>query len=275
MSLSSLKNGERVSPQVVYDHRQQHVNKSSLGSVVANRFRRRPTSLHIPVPTTENGGTGNISLCSSKASKTSTASEGHGDTGGTGGGRGDEGSSSSSVSSIPSSSMAIAHALSGLTPSSAWYNNQYHGSDGEGSHSSALRPASRCDSQPIGRVSLSPSPSIGHTSTAILSPLLNAATRAIGGDMEVFQLTTANPMKSTTTSMYYSSDLNLNIQIGDQDEIELVGRKSLVGQHTHLHRLHHQIPSDMADMNTHHHPNLHQNSSISLSHLHSHSLRKG
>merc|ERR1719288_446389 len=68
--------------------------------------------------------------------------------------------------------------------------------------------------------------------------------------MEVFQLTTVNPIKSTTTSMYYSSDLNLNIQIGDQDEIELVGRKGLVGQHTHLPR-HHQLHNLSNNFNRH------------------------
>ena len=239
MSSSSASNiAECVASSQVYEHQPQatqqtqHVTtKSSIGSAIAERFRRRPTSLHIPIPLP---GIANIiggsSGSSSKTSKTSQSSTDHQDDVSAGGG--EDCSSSSSMSSIPSSSKAVATALSGLTPASSWYNN--NGSDGE-TNSSSYRTASRCDSQPVGgRVSLSPSPCFARRSAAILSPLLNAATRAIGSDMEVFQLTTANPVKSTTTSMYYSSDLNLNIQIGDRDEIELVGRKGLVGQHTHL-----------------------------------------
>ena len=112
---------------------------------------------------------------------------------------------------------------------------------------------------------MSPSPCFGRRSAAILSPLLNAATRAIGSDMEVFQLTTVNPIKSATTSMYYSSDLNLNIQIGDQDEIELVGRKGLVGQHTHLPR--HQLHTNNF--------NRHSHDETSHDHVHSHLSPKG
>ena len=72
---------------------------------------------------------------------------------------------------------------------------------------------------------------------AIISPLLNAATRAIGSDIEVFQLSrpaalegscggvqrTLGPRAATTL---YSSDLNLNIQIGDHgDEIEFTRKR--------------------------------------------------
>ena len=78
---------------------------------------------------------------------------------------------------------------------------------------------------------------LGKQSAAIISPLLNAATRAIGSDIEVFQLSTAgggsssscHPRSSATTtpSSFYSSDLNLNIQIGDQgDEIEFTRRRN-------------------------------------------------
>ena len=239
----------------------QNVTKSSIGSAMANRFRRRPTSLHIPIPGLPGNGTNNI-ITSTKISKTSIA-ESH-DNASTGGGG--DCSSSSSISSIPSSSKAVAAALSGITPSSSWYNS--NGSDSE--CQSSLRTASRCDSQPLGRTSLSPSPCFGRRSAAILSPLLNAATRAIGGDMEVFQLTTVNPIKSTTTSMYYSSDLNLNIQIGDQDEIELVGRKSLVGQHTHLPR-HHKLQNLSNNINRH----IRHDSLSHHNHSHSHLSSKG
>ena len=247
-----------TSPERMHEH--QNVTKSSIGSAMANRFRRRPTSLHIPIPMPGNGA--NNTITSTKVSKTSNA-ESHDDAST---GVGGDCSSSSSISSIPSSSKAVAAALSGLTPSSSWYNS--NGSDSE--CQSSLRTASRCDSQPLGRVSLSPSPCFGRRSAAILSPLLNAATRAIGGAMEVFQLTTVNPIKSTTTSMYYSSDLNLNIQIGDQDEIELVGRKGLVGQHTHLPR-HHQLHnlSNNFDRHIRHDSLSHHN------HSHSHLSSKG
>ena len=237
-------------------HEPQNVTKSSIGSAMVNRFRRRPTSLHIPIPlpglSTNNGSSSNMTKSSNNETHDNVS---------TGGGVGDC-SSSSSISSIPSSAKAVAAALSGFTPSSSWYTS--NGSDSE-CHSS-FRTASRCDSQPLGRVSLSPSPSFGRRSAAILSPLLNAATRAIGSDMEVFQLTTANPIKSATTSMYYSSDLNLNIQIGDQDEIELVGRKGLVGQHTHLPRQHCHAN------NINRHP---RHDSINHNHLHSHLPTKG
>ena len=74
---------------------------------------------------------------------------------------------------------------------------------------------------------------------AIISPLLNAATRAIGSDIEVFQLsrpavlegscgvqrTGLGPRAAATTTLY-SSDLNLNIQIGDHgDEIEFTRKR--------------------------------------------------
>ena len=236
-------------------HEHQNVTKSSIGSAMANRFRRRPTSLHIPIP---GNGTNNTTSSISKLAKTIN-NDTHDDASTGGGG---DCSSSSSISSIPSSSKVVAAALSGLTPSSSWYNS--NGSDSE--CQSSFRTASRCDSQPLGRVSLSPSPCFGRRSAAILSPLLNAATRAIGSDMEVFQLTTVNPIKSATTSMYYSSDLNLNIQIGDQDEIELVGRKGLVGQHTHLPR--HQLHTNNFNRHSHH-------DTISHDHVHSHLSPKG
>ena len=254
MSASSSSNIAECVAAASSLHEHQNVTKSSIGSAMANRFRRRPTSLHIPIPM-QGSGTNNTNP--SKIIKTSSNEPR--DDASTGGGGGDC-SSSSSISSIPSSSKAVAAALAGLTPSSSWYNS--NGSDSE--CQSSLRTASRCDSQPLGRVSLSPSPCFGRRSAAILSPLLNAATRAIGSDMEVFQLTTVNPVKSSTTSMYYSSDLNLNIQIGDQDEIELVGRKGLVGQHTHLPRSH-QLQQNTNNFNRHT-----RHDSISHNHMHSH-----
>ena len=258
MSSSSTSNiaAECVAASSMHEH--QNVTKSSIGSVMANRFRRRPTSLHIAIPTP---GSGTNNTNSSKMSKT-VVKEPQDDVN-TGGG--EDCSSSSSISSIPASSKAVAAALSGLTPSSSWYTS--NGSDSE--CQSSLRSASRCDSQPMGRVSLSPSPCFGRrTAATMLSPLLNAATRAIGSDMEVFQLTTiGNPVKSTTTSMYYSSDLNLNIQIGDQDEIELVGRKGLVGQHTHLP--HHQLHTNNFNQHSRHEIISHDPS------LHSHLSSKG
>ena len=253
MSSSSSSNIAECVASPIYE--QQNVTKSSIGSAMANRFRRRPTSLHIPIPVpgiaTNNGNSSKITKTSNNEPQDDVSTGGGGDC-----------SSSSSISSIPSSAKVVAAALSGFTPSSSWYNS--NGSDSE-CHSS-FRTASRCDSQPLGRVSLSPSPCFGRRSAAILSPLLNAATRAIGSDMEVFQLTTVNPIKSTTTSMYYSSDLNLNIQIGDQDEIELVGRKGLVGQHTHLPRQH----CHANNINRHPH-----HDSINHNHLHSHLPTKG
>ena len=252
MSARSSSNiAECVAASSLHEH--QNVTKSSIGSAMANRFRRRPTSLHIPIP---EQGSGTNDTNPSKLIKTS--SNEHHDDASTGGGC----SSSSSISSIPASSKVVAAALAGLTPSSSWYNS--NGSDSE--CQSSLRTASRCDSQPLGRVSLSPSPCFGRRPAAIglLSPLLNAATRAIGSDMEVFQLTTVNPVKSSTTSMYYSSDLNLNIQIGDQDEIELVGRKGLVGQHTHLPRSH-QLHRNTNNINRHS-----RHDSISHNHMQPH-----
>jgi hypothetical protein len=53
---------------------------------------------------------------------------------------------------------------------------------------------------------------------------------------------------------------------GDQDEIELVGRKGLVGQHTHLPR--HQFHTN--NFNRHSH-----DETISHDHVHSHLSPKG
>ena len=69
----------------------QNVTKSSIGSAMANRFRRRPTSLHIPIPGLPGNGANNT-ITSTKISKTSIA-ESH-DNASTGGG-GDCSSSSS------------------------------------------------------------------------------------------------------------------------------------------------------------------------------------
>ena len=48
MSSSSSSNIAECVASPIYE--QQNVTKSSIGSAMANRFRRRPTSLHIPIP---------------------------------------------------------------------------------------------------------------------------------------------------------------------------------------------------------------------------------
>ena len=172
---------------------------------IRSRFRKRPSSLHLQA-------------------------------GGGGGG----GLSSTYLSNSTSSLHKILHAQLSNSSSEAHYDSSGGSSTGESCPTKPAFPG--LFDPPLmslvgGGKQAGVQGFLGKQSAAILSPLLNAATRAIGSDIEVFQLSTAaghhhhhqlppRCRASATTSSFYSSDLNLNIQIGDQgDEIEFTRRQ--------------------------------------------------